>query len=345
MALYIPTSAEIKKIQQAWQVSQVIGDTGYVAPTVYLNKNVTNVPNWKYYSTKAAALKQLYYLTGEKGFASQPETGAVSFRKDGTAQTFGINVDFYLPVSTLSNVPLPYTVAKDLILNTKLRFLLVRFTTVNGSGPYYAVFNSLYFGMSATTVKATGERFKAYDKFYREVQLLKTKYNTLVTFLTKLSEKQLSAKEQQIFNKGILLKDNLYQQIKQVKGIEIYTSSSGGIGVVAIPVIWVIALIAAVAASWTIVEINKEWEKSKRINDANDVQKWVAEQMQIVAADPKISAEDKKRILKTLSDTADSASKVAEKSAEDEKGLFGEIGNILKWGIIGIVAMKVLDTK
>lgn len=309
-------------------VPPTYSERAYVAPTVFL-KAGANMPRWNFYNSLDTARKQYFYALGLS--ATQPgSAGAVSFT--GTAaQTFGINVDFYRNVGVAF-----YPVSYESIKSNMPQLYVIRFYDTNGAGPYYAVINSKYFGISATVVYPEGEEQKQQlDLFYREVALLKYRYNSLAAFLNQLAKKELNNKEQQIFNEGLLLLQNLSNQIRNIRGIEIYYSQNGTIGIAPILLIAIIAILAG-ATAWSVSEIFAEKEKTKRINDSYDLQKWVAAKKAEVAANSAISSSDKQSIYKTLDAAASQAQAVAKASLQDDSFL-GNIKSIVKWGVVGLL--------
>lgn len=345
MALYIPTAAEIKKILQAWQIHQVTDGSSFVAPTIYLLKGVTNVPRWNYYNSKETALKQLYYLSGEKGFTAQTANGSVDFKKDGTAQTLGINVDFYLPVSVLSNVPVNYFGIKE-VLKTKLDFFLIRFYKTNGSGPYYAAINKNYFGVSAQVVKATGEKLAAIETFYRNLARIKAEYNSLVSSLNMLTAQPFNAKTQETINRLTQRRISMDNEIRQISGINIVTGPSGtisGIGIV--PILYIVVLAVIGVAGWTVSTWLNEKAKTQRIVDAYNHQQFIAAEQKQLLADYKAGKIPEAVFInaaKNLGIAMETAKKVAEESSKPDKGLLDGVGNIVMWLAIGVIGMQAL---
>lgn len=332
------------------ELNKNYSNRGYLAPTIYLLAK-KDISAWNYYDTFDKAKKKWDYLRKLAGGSNVSPSGSVSFTRNAPqAQTIGINVDFYIPQSPGVWVPVAYATMKDYYEKTTPDkfYCIAKFYPTNGKGPYFILMDKNYMGISATSVNTTdAKKLAELDGFHREVQLLKYRYNSLVAFLTELSKKDLTAKQQQIFNEGLLLKSNLESQIRGIKGIEITYATTGqinGIGVAPLLVIAIIAIIAA-ATAWTVYAIATEREKTKRINDGYDVSKWVTTKMQEVAKDPNISQADKTKILNTLKETSDTASNVVQNSSENTKSVFGEIGDIAKFGLIflfGIMAMNYL---
>jgi hypothetical protein len=205
------------------------------------------------------------------------------------------------------------------------------------------------FALSATSVDSvSAEKLAALDAYYREVQLLKYRYNNLVGFLNSLSTKQLSAKEQQIFNEGIVQLQQMQAQMLSIKGIEItYTPQGAVIGFIPLLIIAAVLILAAVTG-WTIVEIAAMREKTKQINDSYNLSMWVANKKQEIAqqvTSGQISPDAAKTVIATLDQAQANADKVAQAAAKDNSsgGIFGNIATIVKWGAIGFIAVKGLE--
>lgn len=330
------------------ELNKSYAQRGYLAPTIFLLPK-KNVGGWNYYNSFSNAVKKWNYLRGLAGGSNVAASGYIAtVRNSPSAQTLGINVDFYIPQSPGQWVPIPYGAFRDYFTNTPADkfYCIAKIYRTNGEGPYYLLMDKSSMGISATSVSSTDpKKLAELDLFHREVQLLKYRYNSLVTFLITLSKKNLNAREQQIFNEGLLLKSNLENQIRAIKGIEITYGETGqinGIGVAPLLVIIVIAIVSA-ATAWTVYAIQTEREKTARINQAYDISKWVTQKMEQVAKDPGISPSDKSKILDTLNDTAGTANQVITQSSENSKSIFGEMGDILKYGVIAIIIFKAID--
>lgn len=308
----------------------------YLAPTVYSEPS-RYVSNWNYYSTLDQAIEKFYYLKGQGG-KNYPPAGYKAFSNNGKAQTFGINCDFYV----LKDGEWQLTSYKYLkTISGVWPPIIFRFLSPDGAGIYYAILDIYYFGLSATSIKSvTADKLAALDSFYREVQTLKFKYNSLVGFLNTLAKRQLNTVEQQIFNEGMLLLNSMNQQMATIRGVEISYTQTGAIG---LPIILIIALIIILssAAAWTISTITTEKEKTKRINDSYDLSKWIATKKQEVGMQVEqgqISQSTANGINKTLDDANATAQAIAANAAKNNKGVFGEIGDIVKWGVVGLIA-------
>lgn len=303
-------------------------NTGYIAPTVFLKKGGT-IPRWNYYDSITKAMAAFVDP------ATVVPAGSVPFANDGLPQTFGINVDFY----TVLNgkwAAVDYAYVKDHPGSPGV----IRFYTTQGAGAFYAVYNPLYFGASASVVQNySAEKIAALDSFYRNVALLKYRYNSLVGFLNSMATRQLNAREQQIFNEGVLKLQSLSNQINTIEGIEITYTDKGA--VVGLPIILIIAiiLILSSATAWTIATILTEAEKTKRINDSFELNKWIAEKKLEVAAAVTagtITSSQAAGINKTLDEAASIGNKVAVESSKETGSIFKQLGSLVQWGVIGL---------
>lgn len=301
---------------------------GYVAPTVYLLKGGA-IPRWNYYNTKEQAIAVL------SGNPPTTSAGNVVFTTNAVPQTFGINVDFYI-LKSGQWLPVDYAYMKA----NNVPPAVIRIYTPTGSGPYWSTLNNRYFGISATKVdEYDPNKIAALDSFYREVALLKYRYNALVGFLNSLGQRQLSPVEQTIFNQGVLLLQNLNNQMSQLKGVEIHYTQTGAVGVPIILIIGILAILGGVAG-WTITAIATEREKTKRINDTYELNKWIAAKKQEIAAQVNagtLSSTQAAGIYSTLDSAAAVGNKVATESTKPTAGLFGEVRDVLKWGIVGLI--------
>lgn len=320
-------------------------EQGYIAPTVYLAAG-RYVSNWNYYGTFEQAVAKWKFLNNLGG-SNVTGKGIISFANNGTAQTMGINVDFYVYLLGKWYL-IPYKTVKSFNPNDNVP-IIFRFYTTAGNGPYYAILNQFYFGIAATIVKdADPEKVAALDGFYREVQLLKYRYNALVGFMNDLGKRNLSAYEQQIFNEGMLLLNSMNQQIGTIRNIEITYGEGGRIGATIgiLPLLAIIAIIAILAAAtaWAVSAIITEQEKTKRINDAFELNKWVSDKKLQVSQQVQagtISQQNANSVLSTL-DAAAAAGNAVAKSSSKDKSVFGDIGEIVKFGVLGLLGYMLL---
>ena len=137
----------------------------------------------------------------------------------------------------------------------------------------------------------------------------------------------------------MLLVNNLSNEMNTVRGIDIQYQQGGKVG---LPVLLIIALIIVLsaAAGWTITTIAMEREKTKRINDSYDANKWVVNKKQEIAGmvtAHQISQEAADSINKTLDGVSAVANKVADNAAKSKSGIFSDVADLLKWGVIGYI--------
>lgn len=304
---------------------------GYVAPTVILKKG-GSIASWNYYASLTEAMAAFI----------DPDpvrvAGTIYFANNGLPQTMGINVDFYTIINNKWAA-----VNYEWIKNNPGATGVIRFFDTRGDGAFYTFWNPYYFSASATVLNDyPPEKIAALDSFYREVALVKYRYNALVGFLNNLSQRQLNAKEQQVFNEGLLRLQAMSNQLNNVDGLEINYSSTGAVGLPIILII-VIILILASATAWTISSIIEEKEKTKRINDSFELQKFVADKKTEVAAAVTagtLTQSQADSINRTLDEAASAGIRVADKSTEKSGSVFGEIGTIVKWGVLGFLAIE-----
>jgi hypothetical protein len=321
----------------------------YLAPSVYRPSN-RNVSNWNYYSSFWDADKKWKFLNNQGGQNIAP-TGIIYFSSSTQPQTLGINVDFYILVGGLWQLT-SYKYLRTRWSGAALPPVLIRFYTKEGNGPYYAIGNNYQFAIAATTIQSvTAEKLAALDGYYREVQLMKYRYNAFMGFLNSLAKYQsLSPTVQRVYNEGLNLMKIFSQQMSTVRAVEIQYAQGEKIG--ALPILAVIAIVAllAGAAGWTITAIMTEKEKTKRINDAYELNKWVANKKVEVGAmveQGSLSETQASDIYKQLNAAAETGNKVAEQESKN-KGLFGDIADIVKWGVLGLIgfqAVKMINNK
>lgn len=313
----------------------------YLAPTVYLDAS-KYVSNWLYYASfEQARLKWLYLRGNADGSASVP-AGVITFQNNRTAQTLGINCDFYmLKDGTWQLTSYGYLRT----LTGTWPPIIYRFFTVDGAGPYYAILDRYYFGLSASAIdEVSADKLAALDALYREVQLMKYRYNSLVGFLNSMAARELNSVEQRIFNEGLLLLNSLQRDMQSVRGIEVAYQKGSTVGIPVIAIIVIIAILAG-ATAWSVTAVNIEKEKTKQINDSYELQKWVANrkiEVAQLAERGEISAVSADSINRTLDAAARSAQQVAQDAAKD-KGIFGNIATILQWGVIGYLGYLFLN--
>lgn|SRR5574341_5982 len=310
-------------------------ERGYVAPTTFLRAD-KYVSNFNYYGSLVGAANKALYLA-DKGGSNTVPVGIKTFLNNQTAQTFGINCDFYAYLNGSWQL-VDYNWVKTNWASSTL--IIYRFHLTTGAGPYYAILDKYYFGVSAITVQSSDPaKVAALDAYWREVQILKYTYNSFVGFLNTLSKRELNTVEQRVYNEGLLLLQNLSNEMNLLKGLYIQYQTGATIGLPVLIVILIIAIISG-ATAWTISAITVEQQRTKRINDSYELQKWVATKKQEVAAQAQagtISQQSADSIFGTLDAAAQSAQKVANDAAKED-GLFGNVAEILKWGAIGYLA-------
>lgn len=320
---------------------QTISERDYLAPTVYRKKGVA-ITQYNYYKSASDAIKKYWYLQGKTTTNPTP-VGQVKFTSSTDAQTMGINVDFY----ALTGDKWQLTSYKYLRSALTTPPIVFRFYTTDGNGPYYAIYDAKNMGMSATAISAVpADKLAALDAFQRETRLMQYRYNSLAGFLNTLAKKQLNAKEQQIFNEGILKLQSMQAQMSSIKGIEIsFTDKGAVVGFIPILIIAAIAILAA-ATAWTIVTINEQKEATKRINDSYELNKWIAAKKQEIAAAATagtITQQQATEINKTLDGAAAAANTIAENASEQSAGFFGSATSFLKWGLLGYIVYNVVE--
>lgn len=320
----------------------LFSERDYVAPTVY-TEPARYVTTWNYYSSLSNAIEKYKYLH-KLGGSNVAPAGWTDFTNNGKPITFGINCDFYL----LKDNEFQLSSYKYLKYLGPGNFppIIFRFLLPSGAGPFYAIFDPYYFGLSAQSIKSvSADKLAALDDFYRAVDVLKFRYNALVGFLNAMGKRQLNSVEQQIFNEGILILNSFNQQIATIKGVEIAYTQTGAIG---LPIILIIAIIAilATATAWTISTIIVEKEKTKQIAASYDMNKWIVTKKSEIAAmveAGQISKTSADSMFKTLDDAAGVANSVAKKAAENGKGLFDNLSSIAKWLAIGALGYGLIQ--
>jgi hypothetical protein len=315
---------------------------GYIAPTFYLRAG-KYVSGYNYYGSMQQAVSKYAYLQGWSGGQNVAPAGSVIFSQNGAAQTIGINCDLYIYKDGSWQLS-SYGYLRGL---STWPPIIVKAYLTNGTGPFYFIYSHELFGLSATVTKdLPPEKVAALDEFWRELQLLQHRYNSFVGFLNYLGKRELNNVEKQILNDGLLLLDGLNNEISRVPGIELFFTDRQTVG--AIPVLLVLAGVALLGgtAAWTVASIQQEREKTKRINDAYDLHRWVAErQIEVsrLAAEGKISNAAADNINKTLANAASSATKVADQAAKNSGGLFGDLASIVKYGVLGVAGIALFS--
>lgn len=314
----------------------------YIAPSCYLRAD-RYISNWNYYSTFEDCRDKDLYLRNQGG-RNVPAAGNIAFVNNQRAQTLGINVDFWILQGGLWMLT-SYKHIRSII--SSMPPCIMRMYTPQGNGPYFSIFNNNYFGLSAAVLTDYDpSKIQALDSFYREVQLAKYRFNEFVGFLNYLAKKPiLTQVEAKIYNQGLTMLQSFQREMLTIKNIDIGWSQGAKIG--ALPILAIIAIVAVLAgaAGWTVQQIISEKEKTKRINDAYQMNQWVADkkiEVGQLAESGQISSSDAANINKTLDKAAETANNVAVQSTKNEKGLFGEIGDIVKWAAVGLVGYMLV---
>jgi hypothetical protein len=315
----------------------------YVAPTVFKKNGIGITTGWNYYGTLGEAIVKWKFLNNKPGGSDVAPEGTINFQPNTSAQTAGINVDFYILQSDGRWYLTNYKYLRGLVSYPSM---IYRFYTIDGVGPYWAIFDPARFGIAATSIDSVSpDKLAALDDFYRELALLKYRYNSLAGFMNGLSLQTLSPQEQQIYNEGTLKLQQMAEQMKLIKGIEIsFTDKGAVVGV--LPILLIIAIIAILAAAtaWTITEITSMKERTRQINDAFQLNQWVADkktQLATMVTSGQITQDQATDINHTLDKAQIVANKVADNASKtDSPGLFGEITGLVKWGIIGFVVVE-----
>ncbi len=325
-------------------IEPIYSERDYLAPTVYKRSGVLLTSSWNYYNSLADAVNKYWFLN-QRGSTNPAPVGYVTFTPDTSAQTFGINCDFYIFLDNKWQLT-TYKYLRGLSTYPPMVF---RFTTREGNGPYYAIFDPKTFALSATAVDSvSSEKLAALDGFYREVQLMKYRYNSLAGFLNTLAQKPLTPTEQTIFNQGVLKLQNMGSQMQTLKGIEISFTTSGAVlngfggrvGIIPFLIIAIVAILAA-ATAWTITSIIDMQQRTKQINDTYELNKWVATKKAEIAAQVNSGAltqPQAQEIYSTLDGATASANKIAA-NASSSTGIFGEVTGLVKWGLLGYVVI------
>lgn len=324
----IVTQADLQSIQR--ENEKFFSQRAYLAPTVF-RLAAAGITNYNYYATRDDAFKKALFLLG-KGGANITPAGSVAFTNAATAQTFGINADFYILLPTGWTV-IPYAVLKSVKNWTGV---VVKFYKTNAAGPFYAILDSRYFGLSASTIASVpANKIAALDDFHRELQILKVKYNTLSEYLTTLSKKtSLNAAQQQSFNEGLLLLNSMKEQIRTIQGVEFTYNVNGQVSIGIIPIIYIIvaAVIVAAAAAWTIDRVTTERNKTARINAAFNMQQWISEQKLKIAAAARagtISQASADQMTNDLTAAQKKAEQVAADASKETEGVLDKVQNLV----------------
>ena len=311
----------------------------FVAPTVFRNGNTPTTYN--YYRTWDKAVARYKELVNGSAQVTRAD-GSYTFPGSGP-QTLAINVDFYVPLAG-KFYPILYEGMKTNY--SEIKNFIARGYLPNGAGPFYFIPNNSQFAISATGIQTTPDKIAELDAWYREMARLKYTYNALAAFLNEMSRRQLSPAEQQIFNEGILRLQNLGAAMRSIKGAEFIYNESGRVGIAPILLLAIVAITAG-AVAWTVTEIATEREKTRRINESYEITRWLTAKKAEVAAMAEagqISQEDKRRIFAGIDASLGAAQDVARQTAKPDQGIFDNLANIVKWGVLGLLGYSIIQT-
>lgn len=344
----IVTQSQLASLQKYVEQSWV--KLGYVAPTFYRYASASST-SWAYYATLDEAKKQYEFLLKKQGSVAQKAVGYLSFTANATAQTGGVSVDYFYPFPFYGWVQVPYAALREYWANRPDLLVVARFTKTNGSGPYYTVLVSGTMGIAATVIQnISADKLAAYDLFYKELSILKAKYNALVDHLNSLAAMPFNPVVQQSFNEGMLLLNRMQNDMRKIKGVDFTYTQLGQLnGVGALPLVaWVVFAIIATTISWSLKEILTEKERTKQVNAGYDMQKYAQDQRfkiaQAVQAGT-ISKEDAAKLDAAAQQAAVNAAD-ANKTVLERKDTLQSLGDIAKYAMwlgLGFLAVKALN--
>lgn len=312
---------------------------GYVAPTVY--KLATSpITALNYYRTIDDAIFKLKYLQKKPGGKNVSPAGSVKLQNTRTAQTIGINVDFYLPDNNLGPIAQPYTAVKQKFAAAGNVYMPFKFYKTDGSGPFFAILASSDMGIAATvTAKLSPEKIEAFDKLTREITLLRINYNALASFLNDLSKKKLNKTQQQIFNEGILRLQEYREDIRSIKDVDFVFGKNNqvsGIGILPVVAWLIFGIASALIAAWAVTKIAAKWSEVAKIRSDNDTVTFLTDAKIRIAENPNISAQDKTKLLadidKSITKVEDHKNTVEENAAKPDT--IQQLISLAKWGLI-----------
>lgn len=314
----------------------------YVAPTVYKLAGVT-ISGWNYYKSFADALEKLRWLVGVNGAKNITAAGSVTFTGN-SAQTCGLNTDFFIAVNESYATPVTYEFQKSAISQGIKKLFVYRMFLSDGSGPYYAVFDPRYFNISASILSnVPADKLAQLDEFHRSVAILKGQHNSLVNFLNEQIKLPVTPARQMTINQGQMAISNMRAQLGTIQGLDITYGSAGQIGVIMLAPIIYWAIAAAVTA-WSVSAIVTEVQKTKRITASFNFQSWAQEHKLRLAQEAQagnISQADALALSTATDKAAAAAAKVAENSSKGSGG-FGDLSTMVKWGGITFIALAAI---
>lgn len=298
----------------------------YIAPTVFLRAG-QRLATLNYYSSLDAAVKKYLYLSNMAGGSNSSPSGTLTLSDSGYAETIGINCDFFALINGSWQF-VSYAYLKNL---TTWPPIIFRFLQGQTSVISYAIYSHGLMGLSATKVADySSDKIDALDSYFREVKLLELRYNTLASFLNLLASGPMDGFLAATYKQGESMLNSLRRDLDQ-STVLYYQMSTAKIGV---PVLLLIAGIAifSTAAAWSVSTILQEVEKTKRINESYDLQKWVADRKIDVGrmvTNGELSQSEANQIKKSLDATAENAGRIAENSAKKNKGFFAGLNSTL----------------
>lgn len=335
------TSADFKEIKRMSESN--FSQKGFIAPTVFRLAGGTK--GFNYYTTLQQAVLKNKFLQGYSSGVNIKPAGAIQFSSTG-AETMGINVDFFLhDIAKQTTTPVDYKFVKA---NFRKFLFLFRFIKTDGSGPHYCILDTKNMGISATaTDKLSPKKLAALDEMHRQLQIAKSKYNTLAVYLQEQSKKNLNPTEQRIFNQGLLTLNNYERDLRAIKGVDIVFGTNGivsGIGIV--PIVLIVIIIASAAlAAYSIEKINEVIVKTKALNAAYDLQKFSSNQILEIDKAEKaglITPEQAERERQNQLAAAAAAQKNITDVTKPTDGIFDKVENILLFGGLIFLASKFI---
>lgn len=337
----ILTQADINSIKKMSEKN--FTQRGYLAPTVF---KVAGSPKaFNYYSTLQQAVLKNKFIHGIASGKNVAPAGTIQLNTSSSA-TLGINVDFFLhdPIKE-TTAPVDYLFVRSNFLKF---YYICRIYQTNGAGPYFIILDTSNMGLAATaTAKVSKAKLAALDSLHRQLQVAKSKYNTLAAYLQTQSTKNLSGRDQQKFNEGLLTLNNYERELRAIQGVDITFSANGKVsGIGFVPIIWIVVIIAgAILAAYSTDKIIGIVEKIKVLNGAYDMQKFSSTQsLEIDKAEkaglitPEQAAAERQR----LQEAAAAAQQTASDASKPSTGLFDRVENLLFFGGLIFLGAKLI---
>jgi hypothetical protein len=323
----------------------------YVAPTFYRPAN-SSLLNYGYFATLEIAQKQAEFLMGKAGSKQQNAAGLIKFTSQQTAQTAGINVDFYMYIPIIGWMYIPYEFIRTISYKSNF-FAVLRFYKTDASGPFYTLIGPEPFRLTATSVGSIAPaKMAAYDALYRELAILKAKHNTLVNYLKDLAALPVTPARQKVLNEGILLLNSMQNQMRSIKGVEWNFTNEGavnGIGVIPLIGYAVFVIIAGIFAL-SAVAIADRVKSVMIVNSNNDLIKWAVNKKQELAEALKAGkisqAEYNQQVAelnKIIGAAADQNQDIVDKPGALES--FGDMAKTGLYALLAVLAFKAFGNK